>query len=73
MSNLRNGHVALLNLGVKGHSPGNSLLLQDRGRVLDPGGGGGGTASLKVGTHCQTTALVFWRCPPIGGHRKVFL
>ena len=26
---------------------------------------GGGTASLKVGTHCQTTALAFWPCPPL--------
>ena len=25
-----------------------------------PDPGGGGTASLKVGTHCQTTALVFF-------------
>ena len=25
--------------------------------------GGGGTASLKVGTHCQTTAPAFWPCP----------
>ena len=28
-------------------------------------GGGGGTASLKVGTHCQTTAPTFWHCPPL--------
>ena len=26
---------------------------------------GGGTASLKVGAHCQTTAPAFWRCPPL--------
>ena len=25
----------------------------------------GGTASLKVGTHCQTTAPAFWHCPPL--------
>ena len=32
-----------------------------------PGGrGGGGIGSLKVGTHCQTTALAFWPCPPLG-------
>ena len=28
-------------------------------------GGGGGTASLKVGTHYQTTAPAFLRCPPL--------
>ena len=27
--------------------------------------GGGGTASLKIGTHCQTTAPAFQRCPPL--------
>ena len=27
--------------------------------------GGGGTASLKVGTHCQTTTPAFWPCPPL--------
>ena len=27
--------------------------------------GGGGTASLKVGTHSQTTAPAFWPCPPL--------
>ena len=29
-----------------------------------PGGGGGGTASLKVGTHCQTTTPSFQGCLP---------
>ena len=33
--------------------------------VLDPGEGGGGTASLKVGTHCQTTTPAFRRCLPL--------
>ena len=28
------------------------------------GGGGGGTVSLKVATHCQTTAPTFQGCPP---------
>ena len=28
-------------------------------------GGGRGTASLKVGTHCQTTAPAFWHCLPL--------
>ena len=28
-------------------------------------GGGGGTAFLKVDTHCQTTAPAFWHCPPL--------
>ena len=28
-------------------------------------GEGGGTASLKVGTHCQTTAPAFQCCPPL--------
>ena len=28
------------------------------------GSQGGGTASLKVGTHCQTTAPAFRCCPP---------
>ena len=32
---------------------------------LIPRGGGGGTASLKVGTHCQTTAPAFCPCPPL--------
>ena len=27
--------------------------------------GGGGTASLKVGTHWQTTAPAFWHCLPL--------
>ena len=26
---------------------------------------GGGVAGGKVGTHCQTTALAFWRCVPL--------
>ena len=26
--------------------------------------GGGGTVNLKVGNHCQTTALIFWRSAP---------
>ena len=30
-----------------------------------PPGWGGGTASLKVGTHCQTTTPAFWPCPPL--------
>ena len=33
--------------------------------VNGPGGGGGGTASLKVGTNCQTTAPAFRHCPPL--------
>ena len=32
---------------------------------MTPLPGGGGTASLKVGTHCQTTAPAFWHCPPL--------
>ena len=32
---------------------------QDRKANAPEGGGGGGTASLKVGTHCQTTAPEF--------------
>ena len=38
-----------------------------RGGEGGEGGEGGGeaTASLKVGTNCQTTALVFWCCPPL--------
>ena len=28
-------------------------------------GGGGGTASSKVASHCQTTTLAFQGCPPL--------
>ena len=28
-------------------------------------GGGRGTASLKVGTDCQTTVFIFLPCPPL--------
>ena len=38
--------------------------LQMSGIVLSARGKGGGTASLKVGTHCQTTAPTFQHCPP---------
>ena len=38
------------------------------------GGGGGGTASLKVTTHCQTTAPVFQGSPPLSFfYRPLFL
>ena len=36
--------------------------------------GGGGTASLQVGTHCQTTAPDFRHCPPLNFfYRPLFL
>ena len=36
-----------------------------RGGGGGAGGGGGGRHSVKVGTPCQTTTLVFWPSSPI--------
>ena len=35
--------------------------------------GGGGTAFLKVGTHCQTTVLAIWPCPPLSFFHCLYL
>ena len=47
-----------------GSSITSTLFVHQVGRIR-AGGGGGGTASLKVGTRCKTTAPAFWGCPPL--------
>ena len=39
--------------------------------VQGGGGGGEGTASLKAGTHCQTTTLAFQVCPSFSLYRPL--
>ena len=41
------------------------LCTSKQGPMRQPGGRVGGTASLKVGTHCQTTAPAFQACLPL--------
>ena len=40
-------------------------VFDKREKELRVAGGGGGTDSLKVGTHCQTTDPAFQHCPPL--------
>ena len=59
----------LLHRSIGGAHPREGLLRGAEGARGFYGGvlktlGGGGTASLEVGTHCQTTAPAFWHCPP---------
>ena len=60
--------------GVRPRHPSSSILLASPSLSNPQGLGGGGTASLKVGTHCQTTAHAFFWVRGGGGvvHPLVF-